>query len=64
MPSTFELRSMQKRNLFRLLEVRFEMEKAGGNIDFTVFDKLIMEHKLAMEEEDVALVEKNINKLK
>jgi len=64
MPSTFEVRSDQKRILFRLLKVRRDMESNDPNIDFTSLDYLIMEYKTAMEEEDVALVEKNINSLK
>jgi len=62
--STFETRPDQKRILFRLLKVRRDMKSNDPNIDFTSLDYLIMEYKTAMEEEDVALVEKNINSLK
>ena len=66
MPSTFEMRSDQKRVLFRLLKVRRAIEASnnGKVIDFTSLDDLILEYKTAMEEEDVALVEKNIALLK
>ncbi|MCL2234823.1 MAG: hypothetical protein FWB98_00075 [Defluviitaleaceae bacterium] len=64
MVSTFETRPDQKRILFRLLKVRRDMKSNDPNIDFTSLDYLIMEYKTAMEEEDVALVEKNINSLK
>ena len=65
MPSMFEVRAAQKAYLFDLIKLRRDiLRENNGDLELSSLDTLIMEYKTAMEEEDVALVEKNVAGLK
>ena len=61
MPSNIEMRSAQRTSLFDLLKLKRDMAKEG--ISFPGLEALIIKAEAAMEEEDVALVEKKIAQL-
>lgn len=56
MPLGTEIRVIQKTNLFKFLKLKKDNDEK--NIDVIGLDVMIMELKTAMEQEDVALVEK------
>jgi len=62
MATNMEIRVVQKSNLFELLMFKDTSEKAGKTIEG--FDVLISKARVAMEEEDIAIVEKEIAKLR
>ena len=65
MPSMFEVRAAQKAYLFDLIKLKRDiLRENNGDLELSSLDALITEYKTAMEEEDVALVEKNVAGLK
>ena len=61
MPSNTELRAMQKTTLHHLLLIKHELDKK--NITATELDKYISVTIAAMEAEDVAYVQKVLERL-
>jgi len=61
----FEVRAAQKAYLFDLIKLKRDiLRENNGDLELSSLDALITEYKTAMEEEDVALVEKNVAGLK
>ena len=58
MPTSFELKSYQKRMLNQLLATKAEAEAKG--VKLKTLNKYIRDIKIEMEAEDVAYVEKNL----